>query len=117
MARKPQSPAEAYKIVLVILKQKGCRVEYGIKLNEKLLEGKIIRTAVKGQPRWTTTFRKEELDHYDPQWLIHQDKRRAKVVLGADHPHVVWAKKQPGNFPQPKIVKETENAADLKPAA
>lgn len=77
-------PNPKHSFVLRVISRRGCRVEYQLVFNETTLIGKVVRTRSKGQIRWTTHFKNQSVDRYDPQWLCRRNSRIVKVPN--DHP-------------------------------
>lgn len=85
MASKKQ-----HNIVLRLVSKKGFRKVYQLLFNEVLMRGRIIETFVKGEKVWKTIWKKEQVNLYDPEWLLRRNSRI--VTLSEDHPSMYQVK-------------------------
>lgn len=96
-------------ITLVILSRRGCRTEYRVRLNNSLLQGKVVRSMSKGTETWRTSFRGRSVDLFDPEWLCRRNSRI--VTLGLDHPSMSQVKARHEAQVAAKAAAKAERAA------
>lgn len=60
-------------VVLRVVSRRGCRTEYEVIYNDRVLRGRVLHTRRDGKMVWETAYQGQSVPCYNPEWLCHRN--------------------------------------------